>query len=144
MFFELLFTRGLFMASCGSDRDDALSKLLQMGTVAEYENHTNNISTQENWVLKGRDVSDEKSREVFSVTPWAAEGGRRVLCYVHGNGRQDCAIFRASVFPLFNPGPSVESVTQLLQEDERPKRPRGRRKSIKSAFQDNTLRARWF
>ncbi|GJT47411.1 hypothetical protein Tco_0956126 [Tanacetum coccineum] len=44
--------------------------------------HTNNISSQENKVLKGRDVSDEKSREVFSVTPWAAKGRRRVLCYV--------------------------------------------------------------
>nr|GEU77094.1 protein kinase, catalytic domain-containing protein [Tanacetum cinerariifolium] len=31
--------------------------------------HVNNKSTQENRVLKGRDVSDEKSHEVFSVTP---------------------------------------------------------------------------
>ncbi|GJZ15737.1 hypothetical protein Tco_0551414 [Tanacetum coccineum] len=69
-------------------------------------------------VLEGRDVSGEKSREVFSVTPWAAEGERRVLYYVQGSGRRerkksvgcssgrrDCALFRASVFPFFNPGP---------------------------------------
>ncbi|GJQ96505.1 hypothetical protein Tco_0007644 [Tanacetum coccineum] len=69
-------------------------------------------------VLKGRDVFGEKSREVFSVTPWAAEGGRRVLCYVQGNerrkrkksvgcsnGRWDCALFGALVFSLFKPGP---------------------------------------
>ncbi|GJY32566.1 hypothetical protein Tco_0880670 [Tanacetum coccineum] len=35
-------------------------------------------------VLEGRDVSGE----VFSVTPWAAEGGRMVLCYVRCSGRQ--------------------------------------------------------
>ncbi|GJU13028.1 hypothetical protein Tco_1135424 [Tanacetum coccineum] len=80
--------------------------------------HRNNKSTQENRVMKGRDVFDEKSREVFSVTPWAREGGRRVLCYVQGsgrrkrkksvgccNGRRDCALFGALVFPLFKPGP---------------------------------------
>nr|GEY46605.1 hypothetical protein [Tanacetum cinerariifolium] len=39
-------------------------------------------------VLEGRDVSDEKSREVFSVTPQATKGRRRVLCYVQGNGRR--------------------------------------------------------
>ncbi|GKD88314.1 hypothetical protein Tco_1363821 [Tanacetum coccineum] len=68
-------------------------------------------------VLEGRDVSDEKSCEVFRITPWAAKGGIRVLCYVQGSerrkrkksvgcssGRQDCALFGASVFPLFNPG----------------------------------------
>ncbi|GKF13847.1 hypothetical protein Tco_0055309, partial [Tanacetum coccineum] len=49
--------------------------------------HGNNKSTQENRVLKGRDVFDEKSHEVFSVTPWAAKGGRMVLCYVQGSGR---------------------------------------------------------
>ncbi|GKD14052.1 hypothetical protein Tco_1198459 [Tanacetum coccineum] len=46
--------------------------------------HGNNKSTQENRVLKGRDVSDDKSRKVLSVTPWVAEGERRkkgvVLC----------------------------------------------------------------
>nr|GEY91522.1 hypothetical protein [Tanacetum cinerariifolium] len=78
--------------------------------------HKNNKSTQENRVLKGRDVSDEKSREVFSVTPWAAKGGRRVLCYVQGSRRRkrkksvgnetrDYALFEALVFPIFNPGP---------------------------------------
>ncbi|GKE61076.1 monothiol glutaredoxin-S2-like protein [Tanacetum coccineum] len=36
-------------------------------------------------VLEGRDVFGEKSREVFSVKPWATEGRRRVLCYVQGN-----------------------------------------------------------
>ncbi|GKC14700.1 hypothetical protein Tco_1011482, partial [Tanacetum coccineum] len=69
-------------------------------------------------VLQGRDVFDEKSHEVFSITSWAAEGGRRVLCYVQGSERrkrkksvgcssrrQDCALFGASVFPLFNPDP---------------------------------------
>ncbi|GKC97179.1 hypothetical protein Tco_1167454 [Tanacetum coccineum] len=68
-------------------------------------------------VLEGRDVSSEKSHEVFSITPWAAKGGRRVLCYVQGSrrrkrkksigcssGRRDCAPLGASVFPLFNPG----------------------------------------
>ncbi|GKC36812.1 hypothetical protein Tco_1049196 [Tanacetum coccineum] len=69
-------------------------------------------------VLKGRDVSGEKSREVFSITPWAEKGRKRVLCYVQGSrrrkrkksigcssGRWDCAPLGASVFPLFNPGP---------------------------------------
>ncbi|GKC92939.1 hypothetical protein Tco_1158381, partial [Tanacetum coccineum] len=81
-------------------------------------------------VLEGRDVSSEsfvvflkwvyheKSREVFSVTPWAAKGGRKVLCYVQGNTRRkrkksvgcgnerrECTLFGASVFVLFNPGP---------------------------------------
>ncbi|GKE27769.1 hypothetical protein Tco_1443153, partial [Tanacetum coccineum] len=80
--------------------------------------HENNKSTQETRVLKGRDVFDEKSREVFSVTPWEVEGRRRVLCYVQGNrrwkrkksvgcnsGKRECALFGASVFPLFNLGP---------------------------------------
>nr|GFC42532.1 class II heat shock protein [Tanacetum cinerariifolium] len=39
-------------------------------------------------VLKGRDVSGEKSREVFSVMPWATEGIRSVLCYVQSNERR--------------------------------------------------------
>nr|GEW52025.1 protein kinase, catalytic domain-containing protein [Tanacetum cinerariifolium] len=52
------------------------------------EDHKNNKSTQENRVLKGKDVSDEKSREVFIITPWAAEGGRKVLCYVQGSERR--------------------------------------------------------
>ncbi|GKE54324.1 hypothetical protein Tco_1489480 [Tanacetum coccineum] len=69
-------------------------------------------------VLEDRDVSGEKSREVFSITPWVAKGGRRVLFYVQGSrrlkrkksigcssGRWDCALLGASVFPLFNPGP---------------------------------------
>ncbi|GJY05176.1 probable sodium/metabolite cotransporter BASS4, chloroplastic [Tanacetum coccineum] len=85
-------------------------------------------------VLEGRDVSSEslvvfmkwvyheKSRGVFSVTPWATEGRRRVLCYVQGSGRrkrkksvgcdsgrQDCALFGASVFALFNPSPGCFS-----------------------------------
>ncbi|GKB80979.1 hypothetical protein Tco_0947874, partial [Tanacetum coccineum] len=64
-------------------------------------------------VLEGRDVFGK----VFSVTPWAAKGRRRVLCYVQGSrrrrrkksigysgGRRDCALLGASVFPLFNPG----------------------------------------
>nr|GEV12770.1 ribonuclease H-like domain-containing protein [Tanacetum cinerariifolium] len=40
LFFELLFAGVLFMESGGSDRDtkDALSKLLKMGIVAEYQN----------------------------------------------------------------------------------------------------------
>nr|GEW57665.1 hypothetical protein [Tanacetum cinerariifolium] len=61
-------------------------------------------------VLEDRDVSGEKSREVFSITPWATKGGKRVLCYVQGNrrrkkkksigcssGRQHCALLGASV-----------------------------------------------
>nr|GFA36064.1 class II heat shock protein [Tanacetum cinerariifolium] len=36
-------------------------------------------------VLDDRDVSSEKSREVFSITPWVAKGERRVLCYVQGS-----------------------------------------------------------
>ncbi|GKD22892.1 hypothetical protein Tco_1224595 [Tanacetum coccineum] len=39
----------------------------------------NNKSTQENRVLEGRDVSGEKSREVFIVTPYAAKEGCCVM-----------------------------------------------------------------
>nr|GEV88349.1 hypothetical protein [Tanacetum cinerariifolium] len=39
-------------------------------------------------VLDDRDVSSEKSREVFSITPWVAKGERRVLCYVQGSRRR--------------------------------------------------------
>ncbi|GJY03277.1 hypothetical protein Tco_0369217 [Tanacetum coccineum] len=35
-------------------------------------------------VLEGRDVFGK----VFSVTPWAAKGRRRVLCYVQGSRRR--------------------------------------------------------
>nr|GEW98907.1 hypothetical protein [Tanacetum cinerariifolium] len=69
-------------------------------------------------VLEDRYVSGEKSREVFSITPWAAKGERMVLCYVQGSrrrkrkksigcssGRRDYALLGALVFPLFNPGP---------------------------------------
>ncbi|GJZ34776.1 hypothetical protein Tco_0580593 [Tanacetum coccineum] len=105
--------------------------------------HRNNKSTQLNRVLNGRDVSDEKSRKVFSVTPWAAEGGRRVLCYVQGsgrrkrkksvgcsNGRRDCTLFGASIFPFFNPGPDSFAHKRIWD-------PR-----IKIIFLDITLRTR--
>ncbi|GKD97031.1 hypothetical protein Tco_1380928 [Tanacetum coccineum] len=85
-------------------------------------------------VLEDKDVSGEKSHEVFSITPWVAKGGRRVLFYVQGNrrwkrkksigcssGRRDCALLGASVFPLFNPGPECyDQVTEgrATQEDQ--------------------------
>ncbi|GJX54251.1 hypothetical protein Tco_0282620 [Tanacetum coccineum] len=88
--------------------------------------HKNNKSTQENRVLKSIDVSGEKSREVFSVMPWATKGGRRVLCYVQGSGRRkrkksvgcsnrrrDCALFGALVFLIFNPGPGSFAHKQI-------------------------------
>ncbi|GJT65779.1 hypothetical protein Tco_1017259 [Tanacetum coccineum] len=106
--------------------------------------HGNNESTQENRVLKGRDVSDDKSRKVLSVTPWVAEGGRRVLCYVQGSrrrkrkksvgcssGRWDYTLFGASVFPLFNPGPGSFAHQRIWDPE------------IK-IFLDDTLRAKWF
>nr|GEZ49948.1 hypothetical protein [Tanacetum cinerariifolium] len=73
-----------------------------------------------NEVLEGRDVFSEKSHEVFSVTPWAMEGRRMVLCYVQGNGRQKKK--------------KMEAAYQR----------RLRNLGIKNVFQDNTLRARWF
>ncbi|GJS36525.1 hypothetical protein Tco_0534907 [Tanacetum coccineum] len=95
-------------------------------------------------MLEDRDVSGEKSREVNSITPWAAKGGRRVLCYVQGSrrrkrkksigcnsGRRDCALLGALVFPLFNPGP----VLLLIKEYGIPE---------SRLFLDNTLRTRWF
>ncbi|GKB48540.1 hypothetical protein Tco_0899293 [Tanacetum coccineum] len=48
---------------------------------------------------------------------------------------------------LWDPGIQDEGVTPVLQEDGRPKRPqreKSKPKSIKSTFQDNTLRAMWF
>nr|GFB05419.1 hypothetical protein [Tanacetum cinerariifolium] len=68
-------------------------------------------------VLEGRDVSDEKSREVFSVTPHATKGRRRVLCYVQGNGRRKKK--------------KMEAAYQRRLCDL----------GIKSVFQNNTLRA---
>ncbi|GJX61800.1 hypothetical protein Tco_0294700 [Tanacetum coccineum] len=98
--------------------------------VNEKTDHGKNKSTQENRVLKGRDVFDDKSSEVFSVTPWAAKGGRRVLCYVQGsgrrkrkksvgcsNGRRDYSLFGASIFPLLSSGP----VLFLIKEYRIPK-----------------------
>ncbi|GJS84755.1 hypothetical protein Tco_0751296 [Tanacetum coccineum] len=95
-------------------------------------------------VLEGRDVPGEKSREVFSVMPLEAKGRRRVLCYVQGsrrrkrkksvgysNGRRDCALFGALVFPLFNPGPSSFAHKRIWDP------------GIK-IFLDDTFRARWF
>ncbi|GJW54143.1 hypothetical protein Tco_0098228 [Tanacetum coccineum] len=39
-------------------------------------------------VLEDRDVTGEKSRQVFSITPWVAKSRRRVLCYVQGSRRR--------------------------------------------------------
>nr|GEZ33687.1 retrovirus-related Pol polyprotein from transposon TNT 1-94 [Tanacetum cinerariifolium] len=59
------------------------------------------------WVLEGRDVSDEKSCEVFSVMPWVAEGKRvlRKKSVGCSSERRDCAPCEALVFPFLNPGP---------------------------------------
>ncbi|GJW89090.1 hypothetical protein Tco_0164430 [Tanacetum coccineum] len=80
-----------------------------------------NLGLSEEFViraLEGRDVFSEKSREVFSVTPWATEGGRRVLCYVQGNVRRKNIKMEAAIQRrLWDPG-------------------------IKSVFQNNTLRTR--
>nr|GFA22537.1 protein kinase, catalytic domain-containing protein [Tanacetum cinerariifolium] len=107
--------------------------------------HRNNKSTQENTVLKGRDVSDKKSREVFSVTPWTAKGGRRVLCHIQGSGkrkrkksvgcsndRRACALFGALVFPLFKPGPGSFAHKRIWDP------------GIKIIVLNITLRTMWF
>ncbi|GJX12059.1 polypyrimidine tract-binding protein homolog 3 [Tanacetum coccineum] len=82
-----------------------------------------------------------------SHTPWAAGIGRRksLKCYVqgsrrrmkkkevdHGSKRRDCPLFEASVFASLNPG--LGSFAHRRIWDPR----------IKSAFQDITLRTRWF
>ncbi|GKF13870.1 hypothetical protein Tco_0055332, partial [Tanacetum coccineum] len=82
-------------------------------------------------VLEGRDVSDEKSREVFSVTPWAAEGERMLRKKSVGcsSGRRDCAPCEASVFPLLDPGRGFFSQRRIWNP------------GIKIVFLENTLRA---
>ncbi|GKC30084.1 hypothetical protein Tco_1037378, partial [Tanacetum coccineum] len=95
-----------------------LSHEIDYPNVNEKIDHGKNKSTQENRMLKGRDVFDDKSSEVFSVTPWAAKCGRRVLCYVQGSGRRkrkksvgcssgrrDYSLFGASIFPHLSSGP---------------------------------------
>ncbi|GKD94421.1 hypothetical protein Tco_1374258, partial [Tanacetum coccineum] len=58
-------------------------------------------------MLEGRDVFDEKSHEVFSVTSWAAEGERMLRKKSVGcsSGRRDCAPCEALIFPLLDLGP---------------------------------------
>ncbi|GJS38737.1 hypothetical protein Tco_0563780 [Tanacetum coccineum] len=82
-----------------------------------------------------------------SHTPWAAGVGRRksLKCYVqgsrrrmkkkgvdHDSKRRDCALFKASVFASLNPVLGSFAHRRIWD----PK--------IKSAFQDITLRTRWF
>nr|GEY38530.1 class II heat shock protein [Tanacetum cinerariifolium] len=69
-------------------------------------------------VLEGRDDFSEKSREVFSVMPWATKGRRSVLCYVQGNERRKKK--------------KMKSAIQRRLRDPR------------IIFLDITLRARWF
>nr|GEV73512.1 copia protein [Tanacetum cinerariifolium] len=97
----------LVLKEGGGELDDSLDEI-NLGLSEEFVIR----------VLEGRHVSGEKSREVFSVTPWATEGRRRVLCYVQGNGRRKKKKMEASYQRrLWDP-------------------------KIKSVFQDNTLRER--
>ncbi|GJS21131.1 hypothetical protein Tco_0449763 [Tanacetum coccineum] len=124
------------MASGGCDRNAEyeLSKLLQMGTVAEYQDEFEKLINRGSLdaVRYGIDeVSSARLTEVVMGGGEAlgvyrekcrgiAEGGRRVLCYVQGNKRLKKKKMEAAIQRrLWDPG-------------------------IKSAFQDNTLRARWF
>nr|GEX02483.1 class II heat shock protein [Tanacetum cinerariifolium] len=58
-------------------------------------------------VLEGRDVFDEKSREVFSVASWAAEGRRMLRKKSVGcsSERRDCAPCEVSVVLILDLGP---------------------------------------
>nr|GEY48096.1 pentatricopeptide repeat-containing protein At3g02650, mitochondrial [Tanacetum cinerariifolium] len=99
----------LVLKEGGGELDDSLDEI-NLGLSEEFVIR----------VLKGRHVSGEKSREVFSVTPWETEGRIRVLCYVQGNERRKKK--------------KIEAAYQRRLWDPK----------IKSVFQDNTLRARWF
>nr|GFA86482.1 hypothetical protein [Tanacetum cinerariifolium] len=93
-------------------------------------------------VEKAADVERRKGVKCYVQ---GSERRKRVLCYVQGSGmwkrkkyvgcdsgKQDCAFMGVSVFALYNPGPGSFAQGRIWDP------------IIKSAFQDNTLKARWF
>nr|GEY74992.1 reverse transcriptase [Tanacetum cinerariifolium] len=93
-----------------------------------------NLSLSEEFVirvLEGRDVFDEKSREVFSVASWAAEGRRMLRKKSVGcsSERRDCAPCKVSVVLLLDLGPGSFAQRRIWNL------------GIKIVL-DNTLRAR--
>nr|GEZ26337.1 retrovirus-related Pol polyprotein from transposon TNT 1-94 [Tanacetum cinerariifolium] len=100
--------------ACGIDEDklNSMISVLKDGG-SEFDDHLDEINLDLSQefvirVLESKDVFEEKSCEVFSVTPWAAECVK-MLCYVQGSGRRkrkksvgcssgrrDCAFCEAS------------------------------------------------
>ncbi|GJV25167.1 hypothetical protein Tco_1377862 [Tanacetum coccineum] len=90
-------------------------------------------------------AADVERRKIVKYYVQGSGRRKRVLCYIQGSGRRkrkknvgcsrrrrDCALLRASVFALYNLGPGFFAQGRIWDP------------GITSAFQDNTLRPRWF
>nr|GEX59731.1 retrotransposon Gag protein [Tanacetum cinerariifolium] len=81
-------------------------------------------------------VCHKKSHKVLSVTSWSAEGRQRLLCYVQGNRRRRKKSVGVTKSSFANKDVAMGKEAKIQRRLWYPR--------IKSAFQDNNLRAMWF